>query len=75
MDFGMPNKIEIWNEVCECPDGTCAHFIDPPSDCINKFKGEVKTQFCDACQATCWHQDGSCLKCRYIEQLRYQPKG
>jgi hypothetical protein len=54
---------EIHNEPCACPADYCAHFVEPPADCINRLTGDIKTMLCPICKAATWHQDEQCLAC------------
>lgn len=56
--------IDIQNEPCACPPCTCAHFIEPDTRCINRLSGDVRTIHCATCDASTWHQDGKCLRCK-----------
>lgn len=62
--------IELVSEPCDCPEGLCAHFVEPAADCINRLTGDVRAKHCDICdpggQSAQWHQDGRCLKCQHL---------
>lgn len=62
--------ISVGNEPCRCPQGVCAHFVDPPDACINRLAGDVRTRVCHVCEATTWFQDATCLRCRttYVDR-------
>lgn len=63
--------VYLRNEPCDCPEGVCAAFVEPPSECINRLTGEVMTHHCVVCnpgrpEAASWHQDGRCLRCAWL---------
>lgn len=58
--------VRLTNSACTCPEGQCAAFVEPDTDCINRRKGEVTTARCLKCSPDggyTWHEDGNCLKC------------
>jgi hypothetical protein len=61
--------ISLRNEPCDCPEGVCLAFCDPPSECINRLTGDVRTMHCEVCdpggEGSTWHQDGRCLRCAH----------
>lgn len=58
----MTKPHNIYNEPCACGQEWCAHFVEPPADCINRFP-DAQTAECKKCGTT-WHSDGQCLRCR-----------
>lgn len=63
----------IINQQCACPPGSCAHFVEPDTDCVGRLHGLVVTLQCDVCNpdsptAATWHEDGQCVKCRHKEK-------
>lgn len=59
---------------CDCPEGYCADFVDPPSMCVHRLDGEVLTKHCPKCSPTgtgaTWHHNGQCLRCQAREKLK-----
>lgn len=60
-------NVKLTNTPCTCPEGQCAAFVEPDTDCINRRAGIVTTAYCFMCSpngAYTWHEDGECLKCK-----------
>lgn len=66
--------VTLHNEPCDCAEDVCMAFVEPPGDCINRLRGEVVTRHCEVCdpggQASSWHHDGQCLRCRHLQEGR-----
>ena len=61
-------KEGIGCDRCACPPDACAHFCEPPSSCVARLDGDIRTARCVACfpesAGQTWHQNGDCLRCR-----------
>lgn len=52
---------------CQCAETQCLKGVQPPSDCVNRLQGTVKTATCSTCQAETVHHNGECLRCQRLE--------
>ncbi len=53
------------NEPCSCKnESDCPHAAYPA--CVYRLRGDLDNLECSPCQASTWHLDGACLRCKDV---------
>lgn len=57
------------NNPCDCPPGECAAGVEDEG-CVNQLVGNVRSGWCENCQADTWWHEGRCLRAELHDETK-----